>query len=178
MGTTTQLNQSVFNPAVNPAGDFTGTPIARYEHLAIAEQQAAASVPTPDTVYVSVINETFTPNVYKTIDRGLNWNGVYAGFQKGTTNVVGGWLDVEPFAAGPLVVGQYAGLGWGFGGAAHNLGSAPSNANVAAFTNEGVTCYFETVPRDRSEVALELVKQVEQADGFPGAVSTPHRRLP
>jgi hypothetical protein len=135
MGTgTRRLNQTTFG---GPVGDFTGTPIARYEHLAVAEQQAAATPPDPDTVYISVINSTFTPNVYKTANRGDDWDGVYAGFQKGVYNVEGGWLDLEPLATAQPP-GTYGGLGWGFGGAAKGLCAAPTDPNTAAFTNNGV----------------------------------------
>lgn len=137
MGTAPRiLNQNTFVPGL---GEFAGTTIARYEHLAVAEQQPSTSpAPDPDTAYVSVINETFTPNIYKTTDRGANWDGVYAGYQKGTTNVEGGWIDVEPLAPTAYAAGNYGGLGWGSGGPAKGLATAPSNPNVVLMTNLGV----------------------------------------
>lgn len=103
-------------------GDQGGnTDAPRYEHLGVADGE-------PDTAYVTVVNNTYSPNVYKGTFAGghMTWRGVYNGFQNNTANNLNpGWIEKEP----------PHGLGWGFGGAAKGFAVDPRNANTAILTN-------------------------------------------
>lgn len=107
------------NLSVGDQGGNTDAP--RYEHLGVAESD-------PDTAYLTVVNNTYTPNVYKGrfANGQMTWRGVYNGFQNNTTNNLNaGWVEVQP----------PHGMGWGFGGAATGFAVDPRNANTAILTN-------------------------------------------
>jgi hypothetical protein len=74
---------------VAPDPATTGTDIPRYEHLAVAPQQA-------HIVHVSVINSDPAPNVWRGQLTGavVNWSGVYRGPPTAVpSNLTGGWIE-------------------------------------------------------------------------------------
>jgi len=93
-----------------------------YEHIGVARQQ-------PDTLYVTVVQITCSPDVYKAslIGNRLSWNGVYDGYQSHptTTNLTPGWIEVS----NPI------GLDWGFGGTAVGFTVDPNTPDTALYTN-------------------------------------------
>jgi hypothetical protein len=127
MGAGSGINLSVGNQG-------GGTDVPRYEHLAVG-----AGV--PDTVYVTAVNTTYVPNVYKGTYAGgqMSWAAAYDGFQHNQSrNVQGGWLDYRPRPApGAATPADEVGLDWGFGGAARGFTIDPLDANALLFTNNG-----------------------------------------
>jgi hypothetical protein len=98
-----------------------GTPLPRFERVAVAAT-------TPGTVYVSVINTTYDPLVYKGQLAGgaWTWTGVYD-WATAPVNVGFGWFEAAG-AAPPR-------YGFGLGGAAHGLAAAPADPDTAIMVN-------------------------------------------
>jgi Lamin Tail Domain len=98
-----------------------GTPIPRFERLAVADA-------APDSVYVSVINTTYDPLVYKGQLAGgaWTWSGIYR-WTTAPVNVEFGWFEA---AGNPAP--RY---GFGLGGPPRGLAVAPADPDLAVMVN-------------------------------------------